>query len=107
MKRLRILLLVITVVVVAAPAFAGTIAGTGVVEPDYSSFDVCASTGSYTRCTDDWGCPQCQSNMSQTYSVCVKVHYAAGWCRCSSPRAIDATGKPVCGILTGGCWYTY
>lgn len=62
---------------------------------------------SISTCTDNWGCPQCGMNQSETNSLCFKIFANWGVCTCT-PAGIttDKYGRkqPRC-ITKGSCHY--
>jgi len=98
MKFVRTLLMVTLLFVIAAPAFAYE------QTVDTSALQY-ATSGSSVRCSEDWGCPACVSDMNQVNSLCAKIRYANGWCQCSNPQAVT-NQKAVC-TLKGSCTFVW
>jgi hypothetical protein len=112
MKRLLLTLAVLCSLAITVPNASATLYHT--LDDQFNGCDTAdcveattfdpSSNGWSTLCSDNWGCPSCQSNMNETYSVCIKIHYASGWCKCSNPQALSSTKDPVCS-KGGSCRY--
>jgi len=114
-KHLALLAAVVAVLLIAAPAKAGTVYGCDAE----STYDQCIAqdpsfptgTGtSSTICTDTYGCLWCDLNPEKTASVCTRHIYSPGWCACTTKHLTRwdyRTGQPapLCETLTGSCRY--
>lgn len=100
MKGLRLVVMLALVFVVSAPLFAAP------PEQTVDTSSTTYATGGVLLCTDTWGCPACASNMEGTMSLCVKLRFAGGWCRCADPRPPTQTAA-VCGTLRGSCKFLW
>ena len=101
MKGLRILVMLALVFVVSAPLFAAP----PIQQEDTSTLEYASSGGSFT-CTDTWGCPACLKTMDEKNSVCAKIHYANGKCRCANPKPAISS-QAVCGTYSGSCTFLW
>jgi hypothetical protein len=91
--------------------------GSGPCQNDASQYDVVSycnsvdqcfaygATSGTTICSDSWGCPFCDANL--TKSLCTRHRYSSGWCSCTDPLPMSpGDSMPHC-TLKGSCRYAY
>ena len=99
MKVLRVPVMLALLFLVSSPLFAAP----PVQQEDSSTL---YATNGYIVCSDVWGCPNCGASMDGSQSICVRIRYANGHCKCGSPRPPTET-QAVCLLLTGSCRFLW